>query len=135
MKCAVRTPVGYISKDAAKEQADKYYNIKVVSYIIAGAVAFIAMLGMAFMLSLFIGGFFGFIIAFLVGAPAGGLVSELVWRSIGSQRGRYTGRVVGGAMALATLLVFLFTFSIVVLLFGFVATSAAVSRFEIALRA
>lgn len=131
VKCAVRTPVGYISKDAAKLQADKYFNIELKDYIIAAIVAFVATLVIGFIVSFIFGGFF--LIGFLIAGVVGGSVGELVWRSIRYKRGRYTSRVVGGAMLLATLFVFLAGGGIVGLAFGVIATVAAVSRFQVTL--
>jgi uncharacterized membrane protein len=130
-KCAVRTPVGYISKDAARLQANRYYNIEVVDYLIAAVIAFVATLVAGFMLVTIFGGFW--FIGLLVSAPLGGGIGELVWRSIRFRRGRYTSRVVGGAMLLATGILFAFGGSIVGLIFGVIATTTAVSRFQVAL--
>jgi hypothetical protein len=132
MKCAVQTPVGYISKDAAREQENKFYNAVVTDYLIAGAVAFFALLGIGFVLFTFLR--FFWIIIFLLSFPAGGLVSEVVWRSIRYRRGRYTAQAVGIGMAAATGLLFLITFNIFALIFGAIATSAAVARFRMGVR-
>jgi hypothetical protein len=139
MQCAVRTPVGYISEDAAKEQADKFFNITGSDYVIAGIVAFLATFFSGFMFTAIFGNFgFFFVILLLVfiGGGIGTSIGEIVMRSIKNKRGRYTQRVVGGAMAAATLTLFLLSgFSLVALGYGFITTSAAVSRFEISLRA
>lgn len=138
MKCAVRTPVGYISEDAAKEQADKYFNISGSDYIVAAIVAFIATFISGFIFTLFFGGFGFFVILLLVfiGGGIGTSIGEIVMRSIQNKRGRYTQRVVGAAMLTATFLLFLLSgFSLTALVYGGIATSAAVSRFEISLRA
>lgn len=132
VKCAVRTPVGYISKDAAKQQADKYYNIANQDYLLAGAVAFFATLLTGFVMTIVFGRFF--LLGFLFATPVGAAVGELVWRSIRYRRGRYTARVVSGAMLFATGILFVITgFSLIALVFGIIATAAAVSRFQVTL--
>ncbi len=129
-QCAVATPVGYISKDAAKQQADKYFNIATTDYMIAASVAFFMTLFAGFFVGLF--GFF--IIIIFASIPIGAGIGELVLRAIKNRRGRYTQRVVGASMGLATLFLLLFTFNPLMLLFGVLATGAAVSRFQVALR-
>ncbi len=131
-KCAVRTPVGYISKDAAKQQADKYFNITPADYIIAGLVAFFATFGVGLMLVTFLGRFW--ILLLIASAPIGGGIGEMAWRCIRYKRGRHIGRAVGVAMVAATGILFLIG-GFISLIFGLIATGAAVSRFEIALRA
>lgn len=130
-QCAVRTPVGYISKDAAKQQADRYFNIGVPDYVIAAGIAFFATLISGFFISLFLGGIW--LILFFVGAPIGAAIGDITWRTIGHRRGRYTSRVVGGAMIFATFILFPIG-GIGTLIFGGIATVAAVSRFEVAIR-
>lgn len=130
-QCAVRTPVGYISKDAAREQANRYFNVNLPDYAIAGGVAFGATFFSAFVISVFLGSIW--LILFFIGAPVGAAIGDIAWRAIGHRRGRYTSRVVAGAMIIATLLVFPFG-GISALIFGGVATVAAVSRFEVAIR-
>lgn len=130
MKCAVRTPVGYISPEAAREQADKYFNIASYDYIIAVIVAFFGLLiSGAFLVTII--PFFYFM--FLVGSVVGGGISELVWRAIRYKRGRYTVYAVGIGMVGATLLLMLLS-PIDGLIFGGVATIVALGRFRFGLR-
>ncbi|PJF44244.1 MAG: hypothetical protein CUN55_04985 [Phototrophicales bacterium] len=129
-QCAVRTPVGYISKDAAKMQADKYYNIDTTDYILAAVVSFMATLLTGFLVS-FVG---FFILIILISIPIGTGIGEIVLRVIKNRRGRYTQRIVGIAMSIATFLLLILTLNIFMLLFGVLATGAAVSRFQVALR-
>jgi hypothetical protein len=132
MKCSTRTPVGYLSKDAEKEQADKFFNIATTDYMIAGSVAFVMALGIGFFVISI--GFLQFIVAIFGGVMAGGAISETAQRAIKYRRGRYTSRVVGGGIILATGVLLVFN-PLISLIFGFMATTTAVSRFEIGLRA
>lgn len=135
MKCAVRTPTGYISEDAAKEQADKYFNISNRDYLIAALVAFFGTFLAGLLVSIFsFGGFFGLLLIFFFSGGIGASIGEIVLRAIKHRRGRYTQRVVGIAMGLATALLVIFTFNIFIVIFGVLATGSAVSRFEVALR-
>ena len=132
LKCSKRTEMGYLSIDAAKEQADKFFNVSVADYSIAGGIAFIMALGIGFFVISI--GFLQFIVAIFGGAMAGGFISETVQRAIKYKRGRYTSRVVGGGIIMATGVLLVFN-PLISLIFGFMATSTAVSRFEIGLRA
>ncbi len=131
-QCAVMTPVGYISKDAAKSHADKFYNIAPTDYVIAATVAFVVTTLGGLGLLFFFGRFW--LILIVAAMPLGGGVAELVWRAIRYKRGRRTQQVVAGAMIAATFVLFIFGF-IWGLMLGGIATAAAVSRFEVALRA
>lgn len=132
LKCAKRTPVGYLSQDAAKEQADKYFNISTTDYAIGGIVAFMMALGIGF----FVTNIFGFFIfAIFGGVLAGGVISETVQRVTSFKRGRYTGRVVGVGIVLASGILLLVGNPLSAGIYGFMATTTAVSRFEISLRA
>lgn len=131
-KCAVRTAVGYISKDTAREHQNIFYNATPFDYAVSGITAFIASLLAGFVVSI-IGVFF---LAILLAAPAGGFVSEMVFRVSRKRRGRYTGQVVGAAMILSVGLLFIFgigsPFSL--LIYALIAISVAVSRFQLGLR-
>jgi hypothetical protein len=119
-----------LSKDAAKEQADKYFNIAVTDYALAGILAFMIALGIGF----FVVNLFGFFLfAIFGGIFAGGVISETVQRTIKFKRGRNTGRVVGAGIVMASVILLLFN-PISAAIYGFLATSTAVSRFEIGLR-
>ncbi|CAG0981379.1 hypothetical protein ANRL2_02466 [Anaerolineae bacterium] len=130
MKCAVKTPVGYISKETAREQADKYFNIASYDYIIATLVAFGSLLVSGVVLVRFIP-FFYFM--FLIGGAVGGGIAEIVWRAIRYKRGRYTTYAVGAGMIAATLLLILLS-PLNGAIFGGIATSVALSRFRFQLR-
>lgn len=136
-KCAVRTAVGYISKDTAREHQNIFFTATPTDYIITGVTAFIASLFAGFFISLI--GFF--YIAFLASVPAGGFVSEMVYRVSRKRRGRYTGQVVGVAMALSVVLLFLVSFIGIIFvdpislgIYAFLGIGAAVSRFQLGLR-
>ncbi len=130
MKCAVKTPVGYISKEAAKEQADKYFNIASYDYIIAAVVSF----GSLLISGAILVNILPFIIfMFVIGGALGGGISEIVWRAIRYKRGRYTTYAVGLGMVAATLCLMLLS-PISGLILGGVATSVALSRFRFQLR-
>ena len=130
MKCAVRTPVGYISPEAAREQADKYFNIASYDYIIAAVVSFFGLLISGVVLITVIPIFF---IMLLAGSAVGGGISELVWRAIRYKRGRYTAYAVGAGMISATIILALLN-PISGLIFGGFATSVALGRFRFGLR-
>lgn len=138
MSCAVQTPVGYISKDAAREQANKFFNIESSDYVVAAIIAFMITFISGFMVGAFFVrfSFFGLFVLLLIGGAVGGTIGEVVVKSIKNRRGRYTSQVVGGAMVTATFFAFLFTgLSLMTLIYGLIVASATVSRFEIALRA
>lgn len=135
-KCAVRTAVGYISKDTAREHQNLFFNATPGDYLITGITAFVVSLFAGF----FIAQLFLFL-ALLISAPAGGVVSEMVARVSRRKRGRYTGQVVGAAMALSVLVLVLAWFIgfarlnfISLGIYAFVAISVAVSRFQLGLR-
>lgn len=134
-KCAVRTAVGYISKDTAREHENIFFNATATDYVIAGVVAFVVSLVAGFVIMQL--GFFYFSI--LLAAPAGGVVSEAVYRISRKRRGRYTGQVVGAAMGLSVIVLLLFALigigSLLSLgIYAFIAIGVAVSRFQLGLR-
>jgi hypothetical protein len=135
-KCSVRTPVGYISKEAAREQQNKFFDAATTDYIIAGAVAFFANLFIGFLVTrLGFLGFFGLILIFFVGTSAGGVISELIWRAIRKRRGRYTAQVAGAGIILSSILLFPFTpFLFALLVYAFVVLTTVNARFQLGLR-
>jgi hypothetical protein len=134
-KCSVRTPVGYISKEAAREQQDKFFDAATMDYIIAGVVAFFGNLFIGFLVTrLGFLGFFGLLLIFFVATSAGGLISELIWRAIRKRRGRYTGQVAGAGIILSSILLFPFTSLFALLLYAFVVLTAVNARFQLGLR-
>lgn len=129
-KCSKRTEMGYLSVDAAKEQADKFFNIETTDYVLAGIIAFMMALGIGFFVVSILR---FFIFAIFAGVFAGGAVSEAVQRTIKFKRGRYTGRVVGAGIIIATGVLLMFN-PLSAAIYGVIATTTAVSRFEIGLR-
>jgi hypothetical protein len=129
-KCAIRTPVGYLSKDAAREQQNLYFNITSVDYVIAAVVSFIMSVLAGFFISIL-----PFFFAFFVAVPIGAAISEIVFRALRKRRGRYTTQVVGAAMVLGVLLIFPFVgnlFSLII--FAFVGIGTATARLQVGLR-
>lgn len=136
MKCAVKTPVGYISREAAREQQDKFFTALPRDYLITVAIAFFLNLGLGYIAAQigFIG-FFGLILMSFWGTFAAGILSEAIWRALNKRRGRYTGRVAAGAVFLSSLLVFFVTGSLLGLLIYTVIVIIAINaRFQVGLR-
>jgi hypothetical protein len=135
-KCSVRTEVGYISKEAAREQQNKFFDAATTDYIIAGFVAFFANLVVGFFVTrLGFLGLFGLILIFFVGTSAGGVMSEVIWRAIRKRRGRYTGRIAGAGIILSSIVLFPFTPNILaLLLYAFVVLTTVNARFQLGLR-
>jgi hypothetical protein len=133
MKCAVRTPVGYISKDAARERQKSYFNIQTSDYVITMVVSFFATLFVGVPL-VFAVGFFWYFMLFV--APAvGGAIGELTYRAIGRRRGRYTPQILIGAMASAGVIILLVTGDILGTgLFSALAIGTALTRIRVTLR-
>lgn len=129
-KCSVRTPVGYLSIDAAREQQNTFYNAEVTDYLLAGVTAFIVSLLAGFIVS-----FVPFFFAFLLAVPAGGAVAEAVWRVLRKRRGRYTSQVVGGSMVLSVIVLFFFTGNLFsLLIYALMGIGTATARFQLGLR-
>lgn len=126
-KCAMRTPVGYRCRECVRQQQDTYFNAQMLDYVIAGAVALaISFFAVAIIARL------PFFLAFFASPAVGGVIGTAVWRLTGRRRGRYTAIVVGAAVvvgALPWLLLNLFAVGI----YLFMATGAAVARFQLRL--
>ncbi len=142
MQCAVRTPVGYISKDAQKERQAIYFNIHNMDYLLVALVGFFGTLLIGFPAVLILSGFgiFALFIMAMVGSGIGGLIGELTFRAIQRRRGRYTQQILMGAMISANFLILfplLLTLNVYGLLIGgfFAVTSigSAVARIRVAL--
>jgi hypothetical protein len=132
MKCSVRTPVGYISKDAAKDRADKFFNISVSDYVVVATIAFMGTLITGFFAVSFLG-FLWFLLIF-IGPALGGIIGEMIFRGIRRRRGRYTRQIVIGSMIAANIILFFVTGNLLALgIFAFTATSAAIARLQVAL--
>lgn len=117
-KCAIKTPVGYISPEANRALQDRFYNGETIDYFIAVGVALPLSVVAAFLFNLLPGFFFGWIIAFF-GAPfATGLIAEAVRWAVKRRRSRYLWHTVAGCLIVATV-PFLALYLLVPLLYGF----------------
>ena len=127
-RCAVRTPVGYRCRQCVRAQQDTFFNAQIMDYIMAGGASLFLSL-IAAMIIARIGWFY---IAIFLSPVAGGLIGTAVWNLIGKRRGRYTVLVVGTCVVLGGLPFLLFNpFSVGIYLF--IATGAAVARFQLKL--
>ena len=108
IKCANRTPVGYLCPDCKRDMEEAFFTANIVDYIAAGLVAFI--LGL-------IGGyltqFLGFFVIFLA-AGGGTLIGRISFRAARRHRGRWLPHTVmlmvilGGVLPMLPLLLGLF---------------------------
>lgn len=135
-KCSVRTPVGYLSKDAARAQQDQFFNATMRDYVVAAMVAFFLSVLPGFFITQLGFGFFGWIIAFFLSTTLGGFISEVVFRVLDKRRGRHLARAVGMGIVLGALLLLPFAFFNFITwgIFAVVTTSTAVGRFQLGLR-
>jgi len=111
VKCAKRTPVGYLCPECARGRKKRFITAKRRDYVIAGVVALV------------LGGIAAFIpmigwFTMLLSPMAGGLIGEAVWRLVGRRYGEHlwwiaaVGIVVGSLpLLLPTLLDSLFYLS------------------------
>lgn|GEM_PF-6897390 len=139
--CAIKTPVGYISKEAQRAQEDTFYDAETSDYIKTGMAAFFGNLFVGFFATLlgsfvvgFLGFFFGIIILFFISTSAAAMISEIVWRVLQKKRGRSTGRVAMVGIIFSTFLFFLFMNPIVVVFYGVVVASTINARFQLGIR-
>lgn len=132
-KCAVLVKgVGYISKDAAREQEKKFYNVVPTDYLVVGAISFFGTLVIGFPLNIFLGGIW--FLMFLLGPAVGSAIGEVTWRIIGNRRGKYMSQTVTGSIIAASLLLFIIIPSFSVIIFGGMAAFSAAARFQVGLR-
>jgi Fe2+ transport system protein B len=126
-KCAVRTPVGYRCKECVREQQDKFFDAQMLDYFLAGGIS----LALSFFAALLIARFsFFFILAFFLSPAAGGAIGSVIWQMTKKRRGRYTAYVVGLGVVVGALPV-LPANPLVVGIYLFMATGAAVARFRL----
>ncbi len=102
IKCANKTPVGYICPDCKKELEDKYYTSEPMDYWIA--------LGVSVPLSILVGvivvigsgmlGFWALLVMSAVGGFVGNLIGRIVKKAIGNRRGRYIPHLVATTVGL-----------------------------------
>jgi hypothetical protein len=128
-QCATLTPVGYLSKDAARAQQNLYFNATLLDYALAAGAAFVLNL---------VGGFFignlGIFIAILASFFVGGIVGEAVFRVLRKRRGRYMREVVSGAMIVSAFLLLPFVSIFTLLVYSVIAIGAALGRIQVGLR-
>lgn len=135
--CAIRTPVGYISREAQRAQENKFFDAATSDYLVAAAAAFFGNLFVGFFVLLvasFLPGFFGLILLFFLAGSAAGVISEIVWRALRKKRGRYTGAFVSGAVILSCFFLLPFTNPLYLLVYAFVVISTINARFQLGIR-
>lgn len=100
VKCAQRTPVGYICPLCYKGRRQRFNQARRTDYLIAAGVSFI--LGLVASILPLVGWFVIFL------SPlAGGLIAEIVWRLVGRRYSEHLWWIVGAGIALGALPVFL----------------------------
>jgi hypothetical protein len=137
--CATKTPVGYISQEAARAQQDLLFNAETSDYLLAGGVAFLANLVIGFgavllgsLIWSFLG-FFGIIFAGLISTGAAGLISQAIFVVLRGRRGRYTVQVVTAAVLVSSLPLLIVNL-IVAIIYTVVVISTIRARFSLTIR-
>ncbi len=102
VRCAQRTPVGYICPNCRKGRRQRFNQVRRTDYVIAAVVSLI--LGT-------IAGFLprtGFWLAVIFISPlAGGLIAEAVWRLVGRRYGEHLWWIVAAGIVIGALIVVL----------------------------
>ena len=127
-KCAVRTPVGYRCKQCVRQQQDVFFDAQMLDYLIAGAVSAV----LSFIAAAIIARLGFFLLAFILSPAAGGIIGSVVWSITRKRRGRHTATIVGAAVVLGALPLLLSNV-LAIGIYLFMATSAAVARFQLKL--
>ncbi len=107
MRCANKTPVGYICPECMREAEDTFFNNRFLDYVIAAAVSLPLSMLIGFLLIYVLQGGFGFfyyIILFMVSGAVGGFIGRVTKRAIGNRRGRYLPHLVVAMMVLGVLI-------------------------------
>lgn len=96
VKCAKRTPVGYLCPECTRGRKKRFITAKRRDYIIAGVV------------SLILGGIAAFIpmigwFTMLLSPMAGGLIGEAVWRLVGRRYGEHLWWIVAAGIVVGSL--------------------------------
>lgn len=134
IKCANKTPVGYLCPDCKRKLEDTFYNSKPADYLISFLVALPLSLIIGYLVVRFSAGLSFFAILFMgfIAGAVGGFIGRVVKRSIGKRRGRYIPHVVATCVAVGVILPSLFlilSFNLFALIgpgiYLFVATSSA----------
>lgn len=105
MYCAVPTATGYIGRDEAKAQDDRFYRATMQDYVIVGVMG---VLGGALLNTLLLyipfGGFIQLIAAFFLGSAAGGALGTAMRRATGRRVGRQSDKVGAGSVVAGALI-------------------------------
>jgi len=132
IKCANKTPVGYICPECKRELEDTYYTSKPTDYLIALAVSLPLSIAIGALVVLGSNalGFWALFIMSAVGGFIGNLIGRVVKVAIGKRRGRYIPHLVAAMVGLGVSWGFLLLFGnilgmIVLGLYIFVAGGSA----------
>jgi hypothetical protein len=104
IKCANKTPVGYICPECMREAEDTFFNSRPLDYLVAAIVSFPLSLVAGWLLVNFRFGFFFFVLIFFISGAVGGFIGRVTKRAVGRRRGRYLPQVVVAMMILGALL-------------------------------
>lgn len=138
--CSVHTDVGYISKEAARDQQKVFFDAGNREYLLAGGTAFFTNLFVGFGAMILIRlllsflGFFGFIFAFFIATSAAGIISEAVWRVMNKKRGRYTGQIAAVGVVFSSLPLILLAGPLIFIVYVLVVITTLNARFQMGIR-
>ena len=98
VKCARRTPVGYLCPDCRRGHKQRFNQSRPTDYVIAAAIALL-LGGGAGILPLL--GSWWFLL--FLSPLAGSLIAEVVWRAVGRRFGPHLWWIVGGGIIVGSL--------------------------------
>ena len=98
VKCARRTPVGYLCPDCQRGHKQRFVQSRSTDYVIAGVIS-VVLGGVASILPLL--GSWWFLI--FLSPLAGSLTAELVWRAVGRRFGPHLWWIVGAGIVVGSL--------------------------------
>jgi hypothetical protein len=101
VKCARRTPVGYLCPDCQRGHKQRFVQTRPADYVIAGVIS-VVLGGIAGMLPLL--GSWWFLL--FLSPLAGSLIAEVVWRAVGRRFGPHLWWIVGTGIVVGSLPVF-----------------------------
>jgi hypothetical protein len=107
IRCANKTPVGYICPECMREAEDTFFNSRPLDYLIAAAVSLPLSILVGWLLIYVLAGRLGFfylMILFFISGAVGGFIGRITKRAIGNRRGRYLPQLVVAMMVLGVLL-------------------------------
>jgi hypothetical protein len=104
IKCANKTPVGYICPECMREAEDTFFNSRPLDYLLAAIVSFPPSLLAGWLLLNVNLGFFFFLLIFFISGAVGSFIGSLTKRAVGRRRGRYLPQLVVVMMILGALL-------------------------------